>query len=258
MDLEGKVAIVTGATGVIGRGICRVLAGKGMRVAVADLRQEECNQWADEISASGASALGVAVDVTSKESTRNMANRVLGAFGQIDVLVNNAGIIVVRPLVDFKEEDFDRIFAVNVKGSFLCAQAVVPHMIRRKSGRIINISSVAAKRPGPLQTAYAASKHAQIGLTQAWCVELGQYNITANAVCPGFVDSPMWSEHLSPAYAPAFGVEPSQLIETVARANSPLGRPQTAEEIGEAVAYFCRADNASGQALVVDGGHAMW
>ena len=229
-----------------------------MRVALADLRQEECNRWADEMSASGASTLGVAVDVTSKESTRNMANRVLGAFGQIDVLVNNAGIIVVRPLVDFKEEDFDRIFAVNVKGSFLCAQAVVPHMIRRKSGRIINISSVAAKRPGPLQTAYAASKHAQIGLTQAWCVELGQYNITANAVCPGFVDSPMWSEHLSPAYAPAFGVEPSQLIETVARANSPLGRPQTAEEIGEAVAYFCRADNASGQALVVDGGHAMW
>jgi len=258
MDLEGKVAIVTGATGVIGRGICRVLAGEGMRVALADLRQEECNRWADEMSASGASALGVAVDVTSKDSTRNMADRVLGAFGQIDVLVNNAGIIVVRPLVDLKEEDFDRIFAVNVKGSFLCAQAVVPHMIRRKSGRIINISSVAAKRPGPLQTAYAASKHAQIGLTQAWCVELGQYNITANAVCPGFVDSPMWSEHLSPAYAPAFGVEPSQLIETVARANSPLGRPQTAEEIGEAVAYFCRADNASGQALVVDGGHAMW
>ncbi|MGA2108766.1 MAG: SDR family NAD(P)-dependent oxidoreductase [Syntrophorhabdales bacterium] len=258
MNLKEKVAIVTGATGVIGRGICTVLAREGMRVAVADLRQEECNRWADEINASGGSALGVVVDVTSKDSTRNMADRVLEACGRIDVLVNNAGIIVVKSLVDFKEEDFDRIFAVNVKGSFLCAQAVASHMISRRTGRFINISSVAAKRPGPLQTAYAASKHAQIGLTQAWCMELGRYNITVNAVCPGFVDSPMWSEELSPAYAPAYGVEPSQLIETVARANSPLGRPQTAEDIGEAVAYFCRADNASGQALVVDGGHAMW
>jgi meso-butanediol dehydrogenase/(S,S)-butanediol dehydrogenase/diacetyl reductase len=258
MDLKGKVAIVTGAAGVIGRGICKTLVREGMQVAVADLSQEQCDRFADEIRSSGGSALGVAVDVTLKDSTRNMVNSVLAAFGQIDVLVNNAGIIVVAPLVDFREEDFDRIMAVNVKGSFLCAQAVVPHMIERKTGKIINISSVAAKRPGALQTAYAASKHAQLGLTQVWCQELGSHNITVNAVCPGFIDSPMWKDHLSPAYAPGFGVEPSQLIEAVARVNSPLGRPQTAEEIGEAVTYFCRADNTSGQALVVDGGHAMW
>ncbi len=258
MDLEGKVAIVTGATGVIGRGICKVLAREGMTVAVADLSQEECNRCADEISASGGSALGIAVDVTLRDSTRNMAESVLAAFGRIDALVNNAGIISVAPLVDFKEEDFDRIIAVNLKGSFLCAQAVVPHMIERKTGRIINISSVAAKRPAPLQTAYAASKHGQLSLTQVWCQELGPHNITVNAVCPGFIDSPMWKDHLSPAYAPGFGVEPSQLIAAVAKVNSPLGRPQTAEEIGEAVAYFCKADNASGQALAVDGGHAMW
>jgi meso-butanediol dehydrogenase / (S,S)-butanediol dehydrogenase / diacetyl reductase len=258
MDLKGKVAIVTGATGVIGQGISKVLAREGMWVAVADLSQEECDRFAGEIAVSGGNAFGVAVDVTLRDSTRNMAGKVLVEFGQIDALINNAGIIVVAPLVDFREEDFDRIIAVNLKGAFLCAQAVAPHMIERRTGRIVNISSVAAKRPAPLQTAYAASKHAQLGLTQVWCQELGPHNITVNAVCPGFIDSPMWKDHLSPAYAPAFGVEPSQLIEAVARTNSPLGRPQTAEEIGDAVAYLCKADSTSGQALVVDGGHAMW
>ncbi len=258
MDLKGRVVIVTGAVGAIGHGICKVLAAAGMRVVVADLLQEECDRFAGELKASGASALGVATDVASRESTRKMARTVLEAFGRIDVLVNNAGIIRVAPLADFKEEDFDKVIAVNLKGAFLCAQAVVPDMIRNTSGRIINISSVAGKWPGPLQSAYAATKHGLIGLTQVWCQELAPYNITVNAVCPGFIDSPMWSEHLSPAYAPAFGVEPAKLIETIAKIHMPLGRPQTPEEIGEAVLYFCKADSTSGQALVIDGGHAMW
>jgi NAD(P)-dependent dehydrogenase (short-subunit alcohol dehydrogenase family) len=116
------------------------------------------------------------VDVTSRESTIKMAQDVIEAFGRIDVLVNNAGVIVVAPLIDFKEEDWDRIINVNSKGAFLCAQAVVSHMIENKGGRIINVSSVAAKRPGPLQTAYCASKHGIIGLTQVWCQELGSQN----------------------------------------------------------------------------------
>ena len=127
-----------------------------------------------------------------------------------------------------------------------------------KKGRIINISSVAAKRPGPLQTAYAASKHGLIGLTQVWTQELGEHNITVNAVCPGFIDSPMWKDHLGPAMAPVFGCEPSELIGNLAKAYMPLGRPQTAADIGQGVAYFCRADNTSGQTLTIDGGHAMY
>ncbi len=258
MELKGKVAIVTGAVGAIGRGICKVLAAAGMHVAIADLLPEQCDRFADELNASGASALGVATDVTSRESTGQMARRVLEAFGRIDVLVNNAGIIRVAPLVDFKEEDFDKVIDVNLKGALFCAQAVVPDMMKNMNGRIINMSSVAGKRPGPLQSAYAATKHGLIGFTQVWCQELAPYHITVNAVCPGFIDSPMWSEHLGPAYAPAFGVEPEKLIETVAKIHMPLGRPQTPEEIGEAVAYFCMADSTSGQALVIDGGHAMW
>jgi len=258
MNLKRRVAIVTGGVGTIGRGICKTLSKEGMRVVIADLAQRECDRFADEIGASRGNALGVEVNVVSMESVNKMVQKVMGAFGQIDVLVNNAGVIVIARLVGHKVEDFDKIIGVNLKGTFLCAQAVVPHMIQKKGGRIINISSVAAKRPGPLQSAYAASKHGIIGLTQVWCQELGPYNITVNAICPGFIESPMWRDHLSPALAPMFGVDPSKVVNTIARAYTPLQRPQTSKDIGEAVAYLCKADNVSGQTLVVDGGHAMW
>lgn len=184
MDLKNRVAIVTGALGSIGGGICETLTSEGMQVVVADLHQEACDQYASQMNASGGSVIGVAVDVTDKKSVLKMVSKVISAFGQIDVLVNNAGIITVAPLTEHKEDDFDRVIRVNLKGAFLCAQAVAPHMIKRKNGRIINISSVAAKRPGPMQSAYAASKHGLIGLTQVWCQELGAHNITVNAVCP--------------------------------------------------------------------------
>lgn len=258
MELMEKVAIVTGATGMIGRAICRALAGKGMRVAVADLSQDACDGLADEIHASGGSAMGISVDVTKKDDTRHMARKVMDALGRIDALINNAGIIRAAPLADFQEADFDRVISVNLKGPFLCAQAVVPFMIERNSGTIVNISSVAAKRPAPLQTAYAASKHGLMGFTQVWCQELAPHHIRVNTLCPGFIDSPMWTEHLSPAYAPIFGVEPSKLIETIAKMNMPLGRPQTPEEIGEAVVFLCGADMISGQALAVDGGYTLY
>ena len=258
MDLRDRVVIITGAVGTIGKGICRQLAQEEMHVVVADLAQDETDAFAEEINDLGGSALGIAVDVTSRESTVKMTQEVMEAFGKIDVLVNNAGVIVVAPLVELKEEDWDRIINVNLKGTFLCAQAVVPQMIENKGGRIINISSVAAKRPGPLQTAYAASKHGMIGLTQVWCQELGPHNILVNAICPGFIDSPMWKEHLGPALAPEFGCDPLELVDTIAKAYMPLQRQQTPEDIGQAVAYFCRAENTSGQALTVDGGYAQW
>lgn len=258
MDLNGKVAIVTGAAGAIGRGICLSLAGEGMHIVVADLSQDSCDRFAEEINASGRSALGVAVDVASAESTVELARRTLERFGQIDALINNAGIIAAAPLVDHTEEDFDRIISVNLKGAFLCAKAVAPHMIRRKIGRIVNVSSVAAKKPGPLQSAYAASKHGMLGLMQVWCQELGPYNITVNAVGPGFVQSQMWTDHLNPALSSVLGMDAAGMVDTLAKTIVPLGRAQTPSDIGEAVAYLCKADNVSGQALLVDGGLAMW
>jgi meso-butanediol dehydrogenase/(S,S)-butanediol dehydrogenase/diacetyl reductase len=257
MELDQRVAIVTGAVGVIGRGICEVLLQRGMKVVVADLDGSACERYAAECRAAGGQAQGVAVNVTSKASVTAMAHTVLAQYGQIDVLVNNAGIIALGPLVTLAEADWDRVIDVNLKGSFLCAQAVAPTMMAQRRGRIINFSSVAGKRPTPLQSAYAATKHGVMGLTQVWCQELGPYDITVNTVCPGFIDSPMWSEHLGPAFAGSLGVTPEQVVSTAAKAQMPLGRPQQPRDLGEAVAYLCSADNVTGQALVVDGGFSM-
>jgi meso-butanediol dehydrogenase / (S,S)-butanediol dehydrogenase / diacetyl reductase len=254
MDIRDRVVIVTGATGTIGRGICHVLGARGMKVVVADLNQPACEQFAEELVVAGYQAIGVAVDVTSGQSTRNLAAAVVERLGSIDVLVNNAGIIGLAPLQELEETVWDRVIDVNLKGSFLCAQAVVATMIAQRRGRIINFASVAAARPAPLQSAYAASKSGILGLTRVWCQELAVHDITVNTICPGFIDSPMWSDHLGPAYAETAGVDAGRVIDTLARASIPLGRPQQPADFGEAVAYISSADNVSGHTLYVDGG----
>ncbi|MCW2249271.1 NAD(P)-dependent dehydrogenase (short-subunit alcohol dehydrogenase family) [Azospirillum fermentarium] len=258
MELEGKVAIVTGATGTLGRGICSALARRGMRLIIADLDQERCDDFAAEIAASGPGSLGVRIDVTSAASCTAMVRRCIEVFGQIDALINNAGVIEVAPMTELSETSWDRVIDVNLKGTFLCTQAVVPHMIARKTGRIVNVASVAAKRPAPLQTAYAASKHGIVGLSQVWCQELAPHDITVNTLCPGFIDSPMWHDHLGPALAKTTGADPADMATTLARTLMPLGRPQTPRDMGEAVAYLCTADNVTGQTLTVDGGLTMY
>ncbi len=254
MDIRNRVVIVTGATGSIGRGVCLLLAARGMQVVVADLDQQVCDRFVDELVGRGYKAIAVAVDVTSRKATVKMAATVLERLGTIDVLVNNAGIIGLAPLQELEEAVWDRVIDVNLKGSFLCAQAVVTTMIKQKRGRIINVASVAAARPAPFQSAYAATKSGVLGLTRVWCQELAAYDITVNTVCPGFVDSPMWSEHLGPAYAAVSGVESAAVLDALSRANIPLARPQQPKDLGEAVAYIAGADNVTGHTLYVDGG----
>lgn len=258
MELANRVAIVTGAVGMIGRSICSVLRERGMKVVVVDLNLTACLLLADELGAGQGFAMGVDANVTDRTSLASMVESVMQHFGQIDALVNNAGVIELGALTEFSEEKWDRVIDVNLKGTFLCTQAVVPVMIKQKCGRIVNFASVAAKRPGPFQSAYAATKHGIVGLTQVWCQELGADNITVNTVCPGFIDSPMWGQQLGPAYAPMLGVPPEQVMDILAKTQMPLGRPQQAIDIGEAVAYLCSADNVTGQSLVVDGGFSRY
>lgn len=258
MELTNRVVIVTGAVGMIGRGICKVLHARGMKVVVSDLDSVACASLADELGAADGQALGVAAGVTDRASLDRMVETVMQHFGQIDALVNNAGIIELGSLIDLSEEKWDRVINVNLKGTFLCTQAVAPVMIKQGRGSIVNFASVAAKRPAPLQSAYAATKHGVIGLTQVWCQELAPYNITVNTVCPGFIDSPMWHQQLGPAYAPMLGVPAEQVMGVLAKTQMPLGRPQQPEDIGEAVAYLCSADNVTGQSLVVDGGYSRF
>ncbi len=259
MELKDAVAIVTGAARGIGRGVAVALAGEGAHIVVADLRSErgDLERTRELVEAAGVQGLLVDCDVRDWSQVSALAQSALDRFGRIDVLVNNAGVIGVAPVAAMSEEEWDRVLDVNLKGTFLCSKAVAPHMMERRSGRIINMSSMAGKRGAPAVAHYCASKFGLIGFTQSLARELGPFNVTVNAVCPGEVDTAMWREHLVPALSAAQGTTPDEAWEGFIRERVPLGRPQTAEDIGEAVVFLCRADNITGESINVTGGSEM-
>jgi NAD(P)-dependent dehydrogenase (short-subunit alcohol dehydrogenase family) len=258
MELKDTVALVTGGARGIGRGVAQALAREGVNVAIADLPsvQEDMDETKKLVEAEGAEALLIHCDVREWSQVSAMVQATLDRFERIDILVNNAGVIRVAPVVALQEEDWDLVLDVNLKGTFLCSKAVLPHMTQRRSGRIINMSSQAGKRGQAALSHYCSSKFAIIGFTQALAREAGPANITVNAVCPGEVDTAMWREQLLPALSLAGGT-PEEAWQKWIQERVPLGRPQTIEDMGEAVVFLCRAENISGEALNVTGGSEM-
>lgn len=259
MRLEGKVALVTGGGRGIGRGIVLALAREGVDVAIGDIRHHLARDVASEVETLGRKSIVISVDVTKGSDVKEMVQRVLEAFGKIDVLVNNAGVIKLSTnVVDISEEDWDTVLDVNLKGVFLCSKTVAPHMIKQRSGKIVNISSIAGKRGGIGQGHYCASKFGVIGLTQTLALELAPFNINVNAVCPGIVETYMWTDVLTPSIA-----KRNNLSEKEAWQNAidriPLGRPQTPEDIGNLVVFLAsdNAKNITGQAINVCGGRCL-
>ncbi len=259
MELKDAVAIVTGAARGIGRGVAVALAHEGAHLVLADLPSEggDLERTRGLVEAEGVQALLVDCDVRDWSQVSTLVQAALDRFGRIDVLVNNAGVIGVAPVAAMSEEEWDRVLDVNLKGTFLCSKAVAPHMMERRSGRIINMSSMAGKRGAPAVAHYCASKFGVIGFTQSLAHELGPFNVTVNAVCPGEVDTAMWREHLLPAFSAFQGTTPDEAWERFIRERVPLGRPQTAEDIGQAVVFLCRADNITGESINVTGGSEM-
>ncbi len=259
MDLKGKTAIVTGGARGIGRGIAYELAKEGVRVALADLPATSADR--DEtiagVKALGSEAIAIDVDVRDYAQCQAMVQKTIDAWGQLDILVNNAGVIKVGPVFMFAEEDWDLIHDVNVKGTFLCSKAATAHMMQRHTGRIVNLSSQAGKSGKGGASAYCASKWAVIGFTQALAEEMGQFDVTVNAICPGEVDTFMWREVLLPAIALGTGVTKEEAWEQAAVKNVPMRRPQTVEDMGQAVVFLCKADNITGESINVTGGSEM-
>ena len=255
MELKGTAAIVTGGARGIGRGIAEALAGEGVNIVVADLASargdaEETKRLVEGV---GVDAIVVECDVTNEEQTVAMAKAGIDRFGQVDILVNNAGVISIAPVTAMSVEQWDLVIDVNLKGTFLCSKAVASHMAQRRSGRIVNLSSLAGRKGAAGLAHYCTSKFGVIGFTQSLAMELAGANVTVNAVCPGEVDSAMWREVLLPALS-AGGGSAEEAWESFIRERVPLGRPQTAADIGEAVVFLCRADNITGEALNVTGG----
>jgi meso-butanediol dehydrogenase/(S,S)-butanediol dehydrogenase/diacetyl reductase len=262
VELKDAVGIVTGGARGIGRGVALSLAQEGAKIVVADLGERpeiaaEMEETARLVERCGSQAMLVNVDVRDASQVADMASKTLERFGRIDILVNNAGVVGVAPVAAMQEAEWDRVLDTNLKGTFLCCKAVVPHMTERRSGRIINMSSQAGKRGRAVISHYCASKFGLIGFTQALAHELGPSNVTVNAICPGEVDTAMWRETLAPALSFALGTTVDEAWQRWVQTEVPLGRPQTAADIGQAVVFLCKAENITGEALNVTGGSEM-
>jgi meso-butanediol dehydrogenase/(S,S)-butanediol dehydrogenase/diacetyl reductase len=248
-ELADKVVLVTGAGSGIGRGIADVLAREGAELVLTDVDLASAKRVAAEL---GATAFEH--DVTSWDSCHWVVSRVLEEKGRIDVLVNNAGVSKSVPFHELDEAEWDRVNDINAKGVFLSTRAVVPHMMQRRSGSIISISSMVGKEAIPLFVHYCASKFAVIGLTQGLAKELAPYDIRVNAVCPGVVRTPLW-EPLLNQLSETKGISREEAWQEFVD-GIPLGRPQEPEDIGEVVAFLAsdRARNMTGQGVNVTGG----
>jgi len=246
MKLKGKVAIVTGAAQGIGRGIALALAKEGAKVVVSDI-SDKIADVVREIESLGSEALAAKANVADSKETEKMANAAIKKFGRIDILANNAGIYPFKPLVEMKEEDWDRVMGVNLKGVFNCTKAVLPKMIEQKSGNIINISSIAGAVVGYINLAhYCASKGGVLGFTRAAALELAQYGVRVNAIAPGAVETPGTK---------VVGEEAlKQVTQTI-----PLKRIGQPEDVANLVVFLASDDSSyiTGQLIVADGGFTI-
>jgi NAD(P)-dependent dehydrogenase (short-subunit alcohol dehydrogenase family) len=236
MKLEGKKAIVTGGGTGIGKAIALEFAAAGADVAVCSRNTQIIENVRDEITALGRDSLAINMDVRVREQVDNMVQKVIDEFRRIDILVNNAGINRPTPVLDLTEDIWNLIIDTNLKGLFFCTQAVAKHMVRQKSGKIINISSTASRGASePGQAAYAASKTGVNAFTKACAREFGPHGINVNAICPGRILTPL-------IYASRTPEQVEKFIE-VGKSTSVLGRLGTTEEIAH-LALFLASDDA--------------
>src|SRR5512137_589073 len=257
-NLQEQIAIVTGAASGIGRAIALRLSREGAAVVAADLDGKAADQLAREISDLGNRVLAMPMDVSVEKDAERMLQSALGNFRQIDILVNNAGVGTTGLIIDHSVEDWEKSMSVNLKGTFLCSRAVAKEMIPRKRGRIVNIASIGGKSGEEFIGAYCASKFGVIGLTQVMAKELGRHRITVNAVCPGYIWTPMWEKMAGwfkeniPTLA---SLSPREVFEKRVKSVTPLRRPQEPEDIANLVAFLAseEARNITGQAINVDG-----
>jgi D-sorbitol dehydrogenase (acceptor) len=255
MRLEGKVAVVTGGARGIGAAICRRYAAEGARVAVADILADEAEALAREI---GHGAVGVPLDVTKRASIAAMVETVVARAGSIDVLVNNAAVFDMAPLLEVTEASYEEQFAVNVKGLLFTLQAVAAQMVEQgRGGKIVNFSSQAGRRGEPLVAVYCASKAAVISLTQSAGLALIEHGINVNGIAPGVVDTPMW-DRVDALFAKYEGLPIGEKKRRVGAA-VPFGRMGTPEDLAGAAVFLAsaEADYIVAQTLNVDGGNWM-
>ncbi|MFW8593982.1 SDR family oxidoreductase [Cribrihabitans neustonicus] len=248
MRLTGKTALVTGGASGFGEGIVRKFVAEGARVMIADINGAAAEELAAEL---GRTAIAQQADVASAASVDTMAGAVLAAFGHLDILVNNAGVThLPQPLEEVSEEDFDRVFQVNMKAVYLTARALVPHMKARKSGVMLNVASTAGVSPRPNLNWYNASKGWMITATKTMAVELAPHGVRVNAINPVAGETPLLKSFMG---------EDTPEMRAKFLSTIPLGRFSTPEDMGNAACFLCsdEASMVTGVAMEVDGGRCI-
>jgi len=251
MDLQGKVAVITGAGGGIGRGIALKLGALGAKVVVADIKTEGAAETVALLEKEGAQGLALKTAITSLAQVQEMVKAALSAFGKLDILVNNAGWDKIEPFIKNSPDFWDRVIAINLKGPIHCTRAVLDHMMERKYGKIVNISSDAGRVGSSGEAVYSACKGGMIAFTKTIAREMARYSINVNCVCPGPADTPLLAELTQ-------GETGAKIIEAMVKV-VPFRRLGKPEDLAGPVAFLVSDEAAfiTGQTLSVSGGLTM-
>jgi 3-hydroxybutyrate dehydrogenase len=259
MKLKDKSAIITGAASGIGKEIAIIFAREGAKVAIADLNQAAADATAAEIKASGAQAMGVAMDVTDEKAVNDGVAAVAAAFGGVDILISNAGIQIVHPLEEFTYADWKKMLAIHVDGAFLTTRACLPHMYKSgRGGSVIYMGSVHSKEASMLKAPYVTAKHGLIGLAKVVAKEGAAHGVRANVICPGFVRTPLVEKQI-PEQAKALGISEDDVVKKVMLKETVDGEFTTVEDVAEVALMFASfpSNALTGQSLVVSHGWFM-
>jgi 3-hydroxybutyrate dehydrogenase len=259
MNLSNKVAIVTGAASGIGREIAQTFAQAGAKVTIADLNGEAAKATAAGLVGAGHAALGVAMDVTSESGVEAGFNKVIRAYGRVDILVSNAGIQIVAPVDELTFADWKRLLSIQLDGAFLTTRAALRHMYKRGTGGgIIYMGSVHSKEGSPLKGPYVTAKHGLIGLAKVVAKEGAKHGVRANVICPGFVRTPLVEKQI-PEQARELGISEQAVIRDVMLKDTVDGEFTTTADVAQAALFFAAFESnaLTGQSLIVSHGWGM-
>lgn len=259
MHLKNKVALVTGAASGIGKEIALVYAKAGAKIAIADLQLEQANKTAEEIKAHGGEAIAVAMNVTDENQVNQGVDSVVKHFGSVDVLVSNAGIQIIDPIVQLAYSDWKKLLSVHLDGAFLTTRAVLKHMYASGTGgSIIYMGSVHSKEASMLKAPYVTAKHGLIGLCKVVAKEGAAHNVRANVICPGFVRTPLVEKQI-PEQAKVLKISEEDVIKKVMLKDTVDGEFTTTDDVAQTALFFAsfRSNALTGQSLIVSHGWFM-